>query len=228
MRSAEHFAESAHLLDDLALQDLAHAEQEQATLSVKALRHLSSERCRNLLRYAIRQRGLPLPDHRHLHRILDEVLTASEDAMPLVAWPGAEVRRFRHALYLLPPLPPSPEADLELPWGGESELALPNGLGLVRRRQVEGEGIALHHLPANRVSLRWRTGGERLQPAGRVGHHELKKLYQEASVPPWERSRRPLIYLNGVLAQVPGLCTAANVAALPDEAGIVFDFEAAF
>lgn len=228
VRSAGHFAESAHLLDDLALQDLAHAEQEQATLSVKALRRLSPERCRNLLRYAIRQRGLPLPDHRHLHRILDEVMSASEDAMPLVAWTGAEVRRYRNALYLLAPLPPAPEASLELPWQGESELALPNGLGAVRLRQVLGEGIASQHVPAKGVSLCWRTGGERLQPAGRGGRHELKKLYQEAGIPPWERSRRPLVYLNGELAQVPGLCTAANIAASPDETGFVFEFEAAF
>lgn len=227
VRSAGHFAESAMLLDDLALQDLAHAEEEKATLSVKVLKHLSPERCRNLLRYAIRQRGLPLPDHRHLHRILDEVLTASEDAMPLVAWPGAEVRRYRNSLYLLKPLPPAPDSTVELPTPGEGELTLPDRLGVLRMRLVPGAGIALHHLQSRGGTIRWRAGGERIQPAGRVGSHELKKLYQEAGVPPWERSRMPLVYLDGVLAQVPGLCTASGVAAAPDEVGGVFDFEAA-
>ncbi len=224
VRSAGHFAESAALLDDLALQDLAHAEREQATLSVEALKKLSPERCRNLLRYAIRQRSLPLPDHRHLHRILDEVLSASVDAMPLVAWPGAEVRRYRDRLYLLSPLFPLPESLPELLWSRGSEERLPHGLGVLRMRLVPGEGICLHRLRAGTCTIRWRVGGERLQPVGRAGTHELKKLYQEAGVPPWERRRRPLIYLDGKLAQVPGLCSAADVAAAPEEEGVVFDW----
>jgi tRNA(Ile)-lysidine synthase len=224
-RSAGHFAESAALLDDLALQDLAHAEREEATLSVAALRHLSPERCRNLLRYAIRQRGLPLPDHRHLHRILDEVLTAAPDAMPLVAWPGAELRRYRDRLFLLPPLPPLPEPSLELRWKGEEAIFLPAGLGILRVRQVEGEGCPLPRLRGGECTIRWRRGGERLQPAGRAGHHELKKLYQEAGLPPWERNRRPLICLDGNVVQVPGLWSASNCAASAEETGIVFDWQ---
>lgn len=224
-RSAGHFAESAALLDDLALQDLAHAEREQATLSVAALRRLSPERCRNLLRYAVRQRGLPLPDHRHLHRILDEVLSAATDAMPLVAWPGAEVRRYRDRLFLLRPLPPLPESTLELHWNGEEAISLPAGLGILRARQVAGEGCALPRLQGGECTIRWRRGGERLQPAGRAGHHELKKLYQEAGIPPWERNRRPLICLDGNVVQVPGLWSASNCVATAEETGIVFDWQ---
>ncbi len=222
-RSAGHFAESSILLDELALQDLAHIEREQATLSVDALRRLSPERCRNLLRYAIRQRGLPLPDHRHLHRIIEEVLPASPDAMPLVAWCGAEVRRYRDRLYLLAPLA-MPDPLVELPWNRESEQRLPHGLGMLRSRRMLGEGVSLQKLQAASCTVRWRVGGERLQPVGRAGSHELKKLYQEAGVPPWERRCRPLIYLDGKLAQVPGLCSAADVAAAPGEEGVVFDW----
>ena len=164
------------------------------------LKSLSPQRCRNLLRYAIRQRGLPLPDHRHLHRILDEVLPASADAMPLVAWPGAEVRRYRDCLYLLPPL------------------------GVLKMRRQQGEGISPERLRSGACSIRWRQGGEVLQPAGRGEHHALKKLYQEAGLPPWERSRRPLLYLDGQLVQVAGLWSAAEFAVSPEEEGIVFDW----
>jgi len=226
VRSAGHFAETANLLDDLALQDLAHAELEQATLSVQALKRLSPERCRNLLRYAIRQRGLPLPDHRHLHRILDEVLPASQDAMPLVAWHGAEVRRYRDRLFLLPPLPVIPQASLELEWHSEEEMILPGGLGVLRMRRCLGTGISLGRMHAGDCSIRWRQGGELLRPAGRgEEHHALKKLYQEEGVAPWERSRRPLIYLDGKLAQVAGLWTASEFAASPKEEGIVLEWE---
>ncbi len=223
-RSAGHFAESAVLLDDLALQDLAHAELEQATLSVQILQRLSPERSRNLLRYAIRQRGLPLPDHSHLHRILDEVLPAAADAMPLVAWPGAEVRRYRDRLYLLPPLPAEPQVSLELACNGETEVMLPGGLGVLRPRRCSGEGISPQKLLAGSCTIRWRQGGEHLLMAGRGGHHEVKKLFQEAGVPPWERRRWPLIYLDGCLAQVAGVWSDSEFAVSPEEEGIVFDW----
>ncbi|MBS4050155.1 MAG: tRNA lysidine(34) synthetase TilS, partial [Methylomonas sp.] len=48
-------------------------------------------------------------------------------------------------------------------------------------------------------------GGEKLKLPNRAGRHDLKKLFQEAGIPPWERSSRPLIYLNGRLAGVAGL-----------------------
>ena len=224
VRSAGHFAESATLLDELAAQDLVQAQRPLATLSVDILKSLSPQRCRNLLRYAIRQRGLPLPDHRHLHRILDEVLPASADAMPLVAWPGAEVRRYRDCLYLLPPLPTLPQPSLVLEWRGEAETRLPDGLGVLKMRRQQGEGISPERLRSGACSIRWRQGGEVLQPAGRGEHHALKKLYQEAGLPPWERSRRPLLYLDGQLAQVAGLWSAAEFAVSPEEEGIVFDW----
>jgi tRNA(Ile)-lysidine synthase len=41
-----------------------------------------------------------------------------------------------------------------------------------------------------------------------MGQHCLKKLFQEAGIPPWERQTRPLIYLNDQLAAVAGLWIA--------------------
>jgi tRNA(Ile)-lysidine synthase len=37
---------------------------------------------------------------------------------------------------------------------------------------------------------------------GRKGHHDLKKLYQEVGIPPWERAGIPLVYLDDKLAAV--------------------------
>ena len=58
------------------------------------------------------------------------------------------------------------------------------------------------------VTVAPRQGGERLQLPGRAGHHCLKKLYQAAAIPPWEREIRPLIYLDDRLAAVAGLWVA--------------------
>ena len=56
----------------------------------------------------------------------------------------------------------------------------------IRREAVSGGG----------VHVAWRQGGECCKPAGRGHHHSLKKLFQEQGIPPWERARIPLIYIQ--------------------------------
>lgn len=209
-RSAGHFAESSELLDELAAQDLMTVAGEGATLSISALQSLSDARQRNLLRYWLRHLGLSIPDSRNLQRILDEVLPAAEDAVPLVSWQGAEVRRYRDRLHAMSPLPPL--------------MRLPPALGELRKCRVVGEGLREELLSSASVTVGWRCGGERLTLAGRDGHHTLKKLYQEAAVPPWERERRPLIFIDGELAQVAGLWSDSRFACGANEQGILFEW----
>jgi tRNA(Ile)-lysidine synthase len=62
------------------------------------------------------------------------------------------------------------------------------------------------------VDIRYRRGGEKIRLAGRQGHHDLRKLFQEAGIPPWVRERAPLIYLDERLAAVACFWTAAEFA----------------
>ena len=221
-RSADHFAEASGLLDELAAQDLASV-SEGETLAIKALAALSGPRQRNLLRHWLRGLGLSIPDSRNLQRILDEVLPAAEDAEPLVHWPGAEVRRYRDRLHAMPPLAATPDELPHIPWQGGELLELPAGLGRLKLTRVVGSGIREEFLDGQ-VTIGWRQGGERIAPPGRNGHHELKKLYQEAGVPPWQRQRRPLIYIDGELAQVTGLWTDSRFASDKNGSGICFEW----
>jgi tRNA(Ile)-lysidine synthase len=52
------------------------------------------------------------------------------------------------------------------------------------------------------ITINFRSGGESICLPGRTGTHSLKKLFQEAGIPPWEREIIPLVYLDGVLAAV--------------------------
>jgi len=223
-RSAGHFAESAELLDELAGQDLVTvSEPGEACLSIPALLALTPSRQRNLLRYWLRCLGLSIPDSRNLQRILDEVLPAAEDAQPLVVWHGAEVRRYRGRLYAMVPLVTLSGEPVTFPWSGGEVMALPKGLGMLRMNRVEGEGIREELLKGG-LTIGWRCGGERIAPPGRGGHHLLKKLYQEAGIPPWERERRPLLYIDGQLAQVAGLWTESRFACGENAQGIQFEW----
>ena len=70
------------------------------------------------------------------------------------------------------------------------------------------------------MEVRFRQGGETLQPAGRRHHHRLKTLFQEWGVPNWERERVPLVYSNGTLIAVAGLCVCEGFQASADQAGL--------
>lgn len=225
-RSARHCAEAAELLEELAEGDLciAHGSRE-GTLSVAALRALRPARRRNLLRHWLHMSGFPLPDHRHLQRIYDEVLIAAPDSNPLVSWGGVEVRRYRDGLYVMAALPPAPSGLFS--WDISAPLELPGAAGSLTASRGEGTGLAVERLAGHRIEVGFRAGGERCRPSGRHERHELKKLLQEQGVPPWERERLPLLFVDGELAQVGNLWCCEPFAAKPGETAIVVDWHPA-
>jgi tRNA(Ile)-lysidine synthase len=218
-RSAGLCAEAADLLAALARQDLVAAQRDDRSLSVTAVQALGEVRGRNLLHQWCRDRGLPTPSAAQLHCVWQEVIGAAADSEPLVSWPGAEARRFRAALFIAPPLP-AHDADQTLPWDGQQELLIPP-LGRLRGEPVAGQGIAASALQGRQLTIRFRQGGEQLRPVGRDGHHSLKKLFQEADIPPWQRDRIPLLYADDQLLAVAGLWVAHEAAARDNEAGLI-------
>lgn len=218
-RAAQHQADAAELLDEMALLDLPGiADTDTARMNIEALRQLTPRRQRNVLRYWLhRICALPLPDTVHLQRILDEMLPAEDDAMPMVHWPGAEVRRYREHLYAMQPLQ-THDSNWQTHWDLQTELALPSN-EVLGAHQMTGQGLRKTEL-TNGVTVRYRLGGERCQLPGREHHHELKKLFQSWSIPPWQRDRIPLVYIGEQLAQVVGFCVCAPFAARPGEMGV--------
>lgn len=202
-RAAAHQADSAAIAQALARVDLAQAQGAvPGTLSAAGLERLPAARARNLLRGWLAERGLPVAGAVHLQGILAELVKARGDAMPLVSWPGAEVRRYRNALYASTPIP-AHDATRVMSWKPGSALAL--GHGQLEASAAEGRGLSVKRCADAHVEVRFRQGGERFQPAGRRHSTALKKLLQSTGVPPWLRDRIPLIYVDGELAAVAGL-----------------------
>jgi tRNA(Ile)-lysidine synthase len=169
------------------------------------------------------------PDSVHLQRVVEEVLPARKDAMPLVEWSALDgerihLRRYRQALYLL----------RESSWGErvlEQEWDLQCPLPLSQNQQLEasetqGGGISLQQLQGRRCTLRWRKGGERCQPLGSSRRRRLKSILQERAIPPWERERTPLIYLDDELVQVVGHFVCEPFRARGNEKGVVIQIAA--
>ena len=200
-RSAGHCAEAARVLRELAEDDLMPVLDPARPwqLPLQGLAALSDERLKNLLRYWINSHDLPVPGQKVLARILREVIPAREDALPQVDWDGGQLRRYRGRLYLMPSLPPVPDASLVLDWDGYDRLALPPGLGSLSARE------SVSWLRSG-VSVVFRQEGMSCRPAGREGERSFKRLCQDLHIPPWLRSRLPLLVRNGRLLAVADYC----------------------
>ena len=223
-RVAAHQADAAELLDKQAQAQLAEIDDGRQGLPVRALGELPLPDCRNLLRYWLKRQGLPLPDRVHLQRIIEEVLLAGEDAQPLVAWPGAEVRRYRQRLYALHPLPPHNPRQV-LAWNGVVPLSLPAGVGgILRLRPTTGAGLNPAQLQQAPITVRFRQGGEYLRPVSRSRGCPLKKLFQERGIPPWRRTRIPLIYSGDKLAFACEIGVDRSFVALPPQPVVAIDW----
>lgn len=180
--AAARVAEEADLLDALARSTLDTLHDAQAgTLELAGTRALPTALRRAVLGRWLDAHGLPRPPPGAWNE-LNDLLEAREDAAPLWRWNGAEVRRYRDALYAMRPLREA-STSWSMEWTGSAALELPEGFG---RLELDPPAVLV---PPLRVQP--RRGGERLaQPGVR---RELRTLLQDLGLPPWQRERLPLL-----------------------------------
>lgn len=218
-RAARNLAEAAQLLDDLALAD-GEPYVKDGALEVAGLRRLSGARARNLLRWFLANRGVPMPNADRLEEALKQARTAQDDARVCVDIGGCELRRYAGALHVVPKLAAS-AAGFTRVWRGERRVVLPELGGVLTMAKRRGGGIDLAKLGRGRVTVRVRRGGERLQLAAERPRRSLKNLLQEAGVPPWRRTRLPMLFCGDALVWAPGIGIDCNFQAKAGEASIV-------
>lgn len=203
-RSARLCAEAADALSDWAAPSLlasAHPRWPQALAIPALLAHQPAQRG-VLLRLWLQGLGLPLPFADMLMRLQAEVIAARPEAMPLLAWPGVECRRYRDALFASPPLPAEP-APCVLAWRTAEPLTLPAGCGMLTCTSDA-------ELPL--LTVRFGVQGARLKPAGDAHTRHFKQLCQSAKLPPWLRGRMPFVYAGETLLSIAGLWNSAEAA----------------
>lgn len=218
-RAAGHFAEAAQLLDDLAASD-GREWLKAGVLQVAGLRALSLPRAKNLLRYFLARCGVAMPGAERVGEALRQAATAKDDAEVCIDLDGCQLRRFAGALYVVPRAA-VPDRGFSRAWRGESELVLPELHGVLSMTRRRGAGISRARLEAGPITIRVRTGGERLQPDCRRPRRSLKNLLQENAVEPWQRERMPLLYCGEVLVWVPGIGIACDFQARPGERSLL-------
>jgi len=212
VRAASHQADAAALADALAGIDALEA-VDATGLSRARLAALPPSRARNLLRWYLRERGLRSPSKARLADMLRQLVAAADDARIRIAQDGAEVGRYRDRIAVHAP---AGEAFVRV-WHGEPEVALPSGV--LAFAPTRGTGISAAKLEASQVTLRSRSGGERIRLAVNRPTRAVKKLLQEARLPAWERQQLPLVWSDDELVAVPGIGVAVGFQSASGETG---------
>ena len=168
---------------------------------------------RALVRAWLAAADVPMPPRVRLDALLGQ-LDAAADARVAMTAGEHEIRRHDGALHLVRRDRPAPRTGtLALEPG-----ALHVGCGLLELLPAPAAGPALRmDLPPCRV--RFRSGGERLRLAGRPGT-TLKRVLQDAGIPPWERDRVPLICTGNEIVAVAGVGICEAGLAAPGTAGL--------
>ncbi len=126
-----------------------------------------------------------VPESARLKEFLRQCLYAADDKAPELSLGHIRIRCWHQHIYLVnnQPVP----ANWESPWDGITPLILPAELGTLRLKTTTTETpLAL--------KVRFYQGGERILLPGQKHHKRLKKIFQQQSVPPWQRRLWPLVF----------------------------------
>ena len=210
-QSATWAQQALDLQGEVAAADLLQVSDAAVGLDVVAVQALSTARASNVLRAWLQaQSGRPAPASL-IERLQREWAADGQ-------WPCADgrLRLYRGRLLWLAPAAaaltaPSQSVNLasvglhpQAGWGGSWSV-----------EAVASGGVSLARL--HDLTLRARTGGEQFQRAARSPARSLKKAYQSAAIPAWQRDGPLLLCGENQLLFVPGLGLDARLLAGPDE-----------
>ncbi|NOQ89991.1 MAG: tRNA lysidine(34) synthetase TilS [Gammaproteobacteria bacterium] len=204
-----------HVLEDMAAIDLSNAVTTERShlqvrvyevvsmLSIDALKQLTSPRLLNMLRYWIIATVKNQPTRNLLEEIEKTLINVQSDANPEIIFSAHAFKKFRGSLYLLK-IEKELTVEDEQCWNLSEPLMLQKLNIKLSVADTDGDGLT-KELLKEPLTVRFRKGGETFHPSGRGHSQRLKKLLQEAGVPPWERDFIPLVYFKDELIAVVGL-----------------------
>ena len=207
-RSAGHCAEAQLLLSEQAKKVfLPIFNVLDETLSISKLIAYSLTQQRLVIREWFQMLNLKMPSQAFIERIQSDVISARPDSDPLLSGKGYCIRRYRDKLYCLKV--GEAEKIVASIWP-KMQISFSFSAGQALYFMPSSAGICYDKWQKSTVVVKARSGGEKISLPGRKGHHDLKQLFQEASVAPWERAGIPLIYLDDKLAVVGDLWISAD------------------
>jgi tRNA(Ile)-lysidine synthase len=216
--SATWAAQATRCLDDLAAQDVVTLLRGDGLL-IQGLLELAGHRRTNALRHWMKTVGV-VASASLLERLHDELVRGRTKAWPAG---GGELRSHRGVLRHVPAAAaPQDEREGRVNVTRAGRHALPGWGGTLVLRRVGEAGVPLAWL--GELELRPRAGGEQFQAGLGRPPRSLKKQYQAAGIPEWQRDG-PLLFSGGQLVFVPGLGLDTRVIGLPGQPQVSITWE---
>jgi len=207
-RSASHCADAQRLVNVHGERLLAQVyNPTNNTLKIDELQRFDANEQGLIIRQWFGTMGLKMPSQAFLGQLYSQVLAAREDSDPVLLSQAHEWRRYRNELYCLPCN--YDESLKEILWDSQQRSVM-IGNSQCLSWSIASTGIALTQWQQAKITIKFRTGGEKISLPKRQGRHDLKKLFQEAGIPPWQRHTLPLIYLDNQLAAIGDRWTSAD------------------
>lgn len=198
-RTMDNMAQLQQLLDEYSIDDLKRCTS-QSRLNLTQLQALSHVRQNYVIRRWLQQWQLN-PSSQWLTTLQQDVIAAREDACPVLQLEQYQLRRFGKELYLLTNDECEPSQQ-QLTWNGETNLMLAHSCGQLSFSSKLAEGAL--PLPKGHTEIVFGRLSLRFKPAYAAHSKPLKQWFKLWQVPPWQRSRIPLLLVDGQLSVVAG------------------------
>lgn len=214
-RSGQHCQEQQQLLEELLRPEFEQCfEQADGSLDIHRFPTFSTLKQRQLIRLWLARCSEPMPTREQLNAVLSQMIAAPADKQPQVQLGEKQIRRYQQRLYIVKPLPTIAPTAYPLPPMIEG-LRLPHSSIEIRRQGIELICQVSHQ--THRLSLPQALGNETLTLCfgvtgkvaiyGKTQREQMKKIYQQYHIPPWQRPHTPVICWQG---QFVGLITISH------------------
>ncbi|WP_166423945.1 tRNA lysidine(34) synthetase TilS [Paraglaciecola sp. 20A4] len=190
-RSARLCAQQQLLLDETTREKLDNLRTQKDILSINGLLALSEPWRIQVVRLWLDERNIISPSQAILTQLSSQLLTAADDANPIIRWQNWQFRRFENGLYVIP------LTKEIIPYIGSltlsSPIELPNKFGILSLCTNEVSHKQSNVLPVENIEqypISVEFGGFSRRFTPQDAHHSkpLKQWFKHWRIPPWERS----------------------------------------
>ena len=215
-RSAQHCYEQQQLLNELLAEEYQkNIVKNDRTFQLHHFARYSSVKQRALLRLWLQDWGVTLPSLAQLEQIISDVIFAKVDAQPQFRLDDNIVRRYQNRLFLTPIFTDISQEYIEATF--DHPISLPDHLGTLLLKKTTEKMTALWQdengntnketlalpLEGTKVWIRFRYSGKVKLTSNGV-NKDIKKVWQQLNVAPWQRQRIPLIFYGEHLKSAVG------------------------
>ncbi|KAE9530285.1 tRNA lysidine(34) synthetase TilS [Testudinibacter aquarius] len=215
-RSAQHCFEQQQLLEELLLPLFQqHYRAADRTFDLSGFADYSRHKQQFLLRLWLEKNALMMPSQLQLTQLIENVVLAQTDKQPQLQLADSVIRRYQQRLYLTDIY--QDITDCVITPHFDQPIELPDNLGsLVFQQQAEQLCVLWQQAGQQRrycvakpvadqlIQIRFAYSGKVRLAANRP-NSDIKKIWQQYGIPPWQRQRTPLLFYGDKLIAALGV-----------------------